>query len=319
MIMPAMRLEVCDCPLCGSGTYRELFSDCNRRDGLEVEGTYARCLECDTVYLRRRPRWDEILALYPSINHVGDPGVSGAAHRPGRRDDTIPSWNGALRKVRFRPHSWPLEPAPPRRARLLDVGCGNGDKLDEFYRRGYDVWGVDVDPNCIEACRRAFPHGHFVQAELDQARFPSDFFHCVRLDNCLEHVPDPRALMTECYRILAPGGRALIYVPHADGLSFRLMKRYSISAWIPFHLQLFTRASMRNLLRGAGFAEPLLYSFNPSSWLFLSVLQWAGRRETNVGRTVSLPLFAFCYATGWVASKIGLGEELVADAWKPLR
>src|ERR1022692_5277465 len=37
--------------------------------------------------------------------------------------------------------------------RVLDTGCGSGRNLVYFLREGYDVFGVDTDPNAIECTR----------------------------------------------------------------------------------------------------------------------------------------------------------------------
>jgi SAM-dependent methyltransferase len=44
--------------------------------------------------------------------------------------------------------------------------------------------------------------------------FPSGHFTLVEADHCLEHLQNPFAVMAELHRVLAPGGRLLIRVPH---------------------------------------------------------------------------------------------------------
>ena len=38
-------------------------------------------------------------------------------------------------------------------ARVLDTGCGSVRNLVYFLREGYEVFGVDTDPNAIECTR----------------------------------------------------------------------------------------------------------------------------------------------------------------------
>jgi 2-polyprenyl-3-methyl-5-hydroxy-6-metoxy-1,4-benzoquinol methylase len=109
--------------------------------------------------------------------------------------------------------SWRIrmaEPHVPARARLLDVGCADGVLLDRLAPRVSHAVGVDpeVAPSARpgrEIRRDTFPGA---------ARFPDASFDCVTLLAVLEHVPDPHALARECHRILAPGGRAILTVPH---------------------------------------------------------------------------------------------------------
>ncbi len=190
-----------------------------------------------------------------------------------------PKWKELLRKLRFRPHSWPLASVSPKSKRLLDLGCGNGTKLFEFVQHGYDVWGVDVGADAIRVCQKILPQGHFIQGELQETGLPDAHFDYIRIDNALEHVPNPREVVRECYRLLRHGGQLLVYVPHGRSLSMRLMKGNSISSWIPFHLQLFTRKSLIQLMEEAGFTDIRIYGYNPISWLPLSLMQLWNKKQ----------------------------------------
>lgn len=103
----------------------------------------------------------------------------------------------------------------------------------------------------------------------------------------------------------------MIYVPHGRSLSMRLMKGNSITAWIPFHLQLFTRNSLRRLLEEAGFKDVRIYEYNPTSWLPLSIMQWRNHEQAKAKYNHPRWFTLACYPVGWLAVKCGMGEELV--------
>lgn len=104
----------------------------------------------------------------------------------------------------------------------------------------------------------------------------------------------------------------MIYVPHGRSLSMRLMKGNSISAWIPFHLQLFTHKSLKRLLHEANFKDVRIYEYNPTSWLTLSIMQRRNQKQAKTKYSHSRLLTLACYPIGWLAAKFGMGEELVA-------
>jgi SAM-dependent methyltransferase len=54
----------------------------------------------------------------------------------------------------------------PRRARVLDAGCGPGRVGAELHARGHTVVGVDVDPVLIEAAEVDHPGPHWLVADL---------------------------------------------------------------------------------------------------------------------------------------------------------
>ena len=302
-----------NCPVCNKSSYKLLFHDHNRRDNINCSGTYVQCKECSLVYLRNRPPWEDIVRFYSSMDEDQTANAGRANTEELRRhaERPVSKWKQALRKIRFRPHSWPLESVPQGAKRLLDLGCGNGAKLFEFAARGYEVWGVDVSTDAMRLCKELLPQGHFSQGELQETGFPNGHFDYIRIDNALEHVPNPKEVVAECRRLLCDGGRLMVYVPHGRSLSMRLMKGNSLSAWIPFHLQLFTRKSLWRLLSESGFKDIRIYEYNTTSWLPQSIMQWKNRNQAIAKYNYPYWLTWVCYPIGWLAAKFRLGEELV--------
>jgi SAM-dependent methyltransferase len=98
----------------------------------------------------------------------------------------------------------------PAGARLLDVGCADGVLLQRLSPRLRSALGIDPEAQPrvdggIEIVRGSFP---------GEPRLPAAGFDCVTLLAVLEHVADPDGLARECHRVLAPGGRAVLTVPH---------------------------------------------------------------------------------------------------------
>jgi len=306
-------VKISDCPVCNNKEFKEVFRDHNRRDGLDCKGAYVRCLECSHIFLWERPEWQEIVKFYSSRNplHTSNSGLVDAGKSLEHKRYVVPKWKQLLRKVRFRPHSWPLEQVAPNSKRLLDLGCGNGSKLIEFAERGYDVFGVDVSGDSVEACRKILPAGHFVRSELEGIDLPGGYFDYIRIDNTLEHVPDPLEVIRECRRLLKRGGQLIIHVPHGRSLTLRIMKGDSISSWIPFHLQLFTRKSLTHLCSKVGLGKVRIYGYYPVPWLSSSLNQWLNSKNMKV-KIRNYYLETLFYPIGWFASKIGLAEEIVA-------
>lgn len=60
----------------------------------------------------------------------------------------------------------------PRRARILDAGCGPGRVGGELHRRGHVVVGVDVDPELIEAAETDHPGAVWLQGDLAELDLP---------------------------------------------------------------------------------------------------------------------------------------------------
>ncbi len=73
--------------------------------------------------------------------------------------------------------------------------------------------GADID-------KSRYRHIENVQeANLTATHFPDDSFDCIICSHVLEHIPDDAAAFSEIFRILKPGGHALLLAPFAlDGL-----------------------------------------------------------------------------------------------------
>src|SRR5215216_3477234 len=66
--------------------------------------------------------------------------------------------------------------------RVLDAGCGSGRNLVYLLRQGYEVFGVDADPQAVEATRRlaaslapTLPAGNFRLETIEAMSFPQGF------------------------------------------------------------------------------------------------------------------------------------------------
>jgi SAM-dependent methyltransferase len=113
-------------------------------------------------------------------------------------DRFLQSWRE--RKVR----AW-LRPG----ARILDVGCHQGEFLD---RLGPAIGSsVGLDPIAIP--RETPGYRIIARAFAEPVEFPDHSFDAIILLATLEHIRDKTPLAREARRLLAPGGRLIITVP----------------------------------------------------------------------------------------------------------
>lgn len=102
------------------------------------------------------------------------------------------------------------------RKRILDAGCGGGRNLEYFIRNGFDVYGMDRNPEAIEAVvGMASLHGmseidnHFKLAAIEDKCFPMGTFDLV-ICNAVLHFADNQAhfgtMLRVCWQYLKPGG-----------------------------------------------------------------------------------------------------------------
>lgn len=100
---------------------------------------------------------------------------------------------------------------------MLDVGCGEGFSLAYFREQGWFVKGFDFSAAGVEAqnpdCRDALVVGD-IFALLEDELTSGIKYDVVWLQNVLEHVLDPVALLNSLKNLLSSDGVAVVTVPN---------------------------------------------------------------------------------------------------------
>lgn len=232
-----MNPEAFLCPLCGCRSFLKVRELHDRILGTTDESfTLARCQNCRLLRLHPLPNEATLAAAY-SADYAphARPGLSGRA-------------KSVLERRAVRALSEYLQ--APRR--VLDVGCAAGNLLAEVRRAGNpNVCGVETSAEAVGRARRRGLN--VFHGELQDAGFGAGSFDTVVLSHTLEHVGDPRRFMDEVWRILAPGGAVLLWLPNADSVEARLFGRYWIGYDAPRHLTTFSVGTLGRLLATTGF------------------------------------------------------------------
>lgn len=137
----------------------------------------------------------------------------------------------------------------PDGARVLDLGCGNGQKTRRLAER-FDVLGVDLSEEQLRLARAAAPGVSFVRADFVALDFASASFDAVTAFYSIVHVPrveHPR-LFERIHGRLKPGGLFLASLSHAGGPD-------RTEAWLGVDMFFsgFDSETNSRLLREAGF------------------------------------------------------------------
>jgi SAM-dependent methyltransferase len=120
--------------------------------------------------------------------------------------------------------------------RVLDAGCGYGRNLVHLLREGCEVFAVDADAAGIEHVRQlsaslgtGLPAENFQVASIEEMPFPSGFADVVLCNAVLHFARDERqfrALLTELWRMVKPGGMLFCRLGSRIGMDFEPVRAH---------------------------------------------------------------------------------------------
>lgn len=170
-----------------------------------------------------------------------------------------------------------------RGEKVLDVGCGSCLSLLEMRQMGVECWGVEADPNV-----KAIADHYGLQVHIGNVYdlpFHDVTFDLIVLNQVIEHVPDPRAMLEEIHKRLAPGGRVILAFPNSGSIHRKLWKDRWINWHIPYHQNHFNRASIKRLAEAAGYSVDSSRTITPNLWSVLQVRVARERKQEGIAST----------------------------------
>jgi ubiquinone/menaquinone biosynthesis C-methylase UbiE len=106
-----------------------------------------------------------------------------------------------------------LESRLPSGAKVLDVGCGTGHLAAELAQRGFEAWGLDVSDAMVRYAREHHRADRFQVGDIERIPFLDNTFDGVMCLGVMEYLSSDEPALREMWRVLKPGGRAVITTP----------------------------------------------------------------------------------------------------------
>jgi ubiquinone/menaquinone biosynthesis C-methylase UbiE len=98
--------------------------------------------------------------------------------------------------------------------RILDVGCGEGTRLQTLTAGRPGGFGIDVNPAAVRLAKRRYPGHRFLVGRAEQLPFRRNSFDLVYTAFAIEHCQFPEKFLTEMLRVVRPGGRIVVLAPN---------------------------------------------------------------------------------------------------------
>ena len=224
------------CKICGQAFGRpyKLFPD----------RSYYRCSSCRTISLVPEPSAEQLRYYYNAM--------------PANYREAIVQSGSNAKKFSyfFDKYVRPIVPPGERsRLRLLDVGCFNGDFLEQCRNEGFeDVHGYEINEtakNTLKSKGIDFLETDFLTIGAIDT-IPYDI---ISMLDFIEHVSDPLGYLSKAFELLKKGGVLVVTSPDSSSILARGFWRH----WPVFdgmeHLHIFARRTMEQILLKLGFRD----------------------------------------------------------------
>jgi SAM-dependent methyltransferase len=149
---------------------------------------------------------------------------------------------------------------------VLDVGCSSGFMLRLMREQlpHAAIIGSDFVRRSLENLATDLPDVPLLQFDLMRCPLPDNSVDAVILLNVLEHIKDDSAAMLQVYRILKPGGIAVVEVPSNPRL-------YDVYDKMLMHYRRYSLGALQEIARNVGFniitQSHLGFFLYPGFWL----------------------------------------------------
>ncbi|HVT96787.1 MAG TPA: class I SAM-dependent methyltransferase, partial [Acidobacteriaceae bacterium] len=190
------------------------------------------CPSCSHVWLFDPPPPEQMMQFY-------DPTYHQAVTRSGEGDAV--RWGRLLKAIgQYK-----------TRGAVLDIGCSSGGFLTHLKDRGWELAGIELNPEAAERARQN-TGGQIMTGDIDSVEFPPGSFDVITCYDVLEHLYEPRMVFQKVARWLKPGGIFYIFVPNVLSWEARMFQSFWYPLDLPRHLHFFSPASLTALSGSAG-------------------------------------------------------------------
>jgi 2-polyprenyl-3-methyl-5-hydroxy-6-metoxy-1,4-benzoquinol methylase len=221
------------CPVCNNNDLRKFWA----MPGYKL----AKCLNCGMVWDLFPP--EDLESVYGENYFIND-------NPKGGYTNYFEGMN--INKRTFYERVKRINKKVGSKGKMLDVGSALGDSLTEAKKLGWkNLYGVELSDYAAKESRK---RGLDIKTgTLYSAKYPSNYFDVVTLQDVIEHVKDPVEEIKEIKRVLKPGGYVFLVTPDVGGLWAKLLG----PLWYHYkpgeHIMYFSQKTLGKILRDAKF------------------------------------------------------------------
>ncbi len=97
---------------------------------------------------------------------------------------------------------------------ILDIGCGEGTKLNLIGNKNAQKTGIDVSQDAINTAQIQYPQLNFRMCDIEELPFQNNTFEASFSAFVMEHLDNPKQFISEMIRVTKKKGLIIIICPN---------------------------------------------------------------------------------------------------------
>ena len=142
-----------------------------------------------------------------------------------------------------------------KKDKILEIGSGKGVLLNNLFRKGYNIVGLEVNNSFLKRSKKLF--GKKLPLYLTKGtklNFEANSFDVVLSFDVLEHIPETNNHFQEVRRILKPNGRYLFCIPNKlTNIPYEIIRQKSLTKYKEWHCSLYSVWGIKKRLKRNNF------------------------------------------------------------------
>jgi 2-polyprenyl-3-methyl-5-hydroxy-6-metoxy-1,4-benzoquinol methylase len=229
-----------NCPACGGQKMTRVLQ---AKDYTVSKNTFdiVGCEACNLLFTNPRPEAEQAGYFYKSENYIS---------HSNTQKGFINKLYHAVRNITVKQKTNLIQGDQKGTKNLLDIGCGNGHFLHACQQRGWNTFGMELDPDT--ASRAASLTGQSIFPNL-QAIPDDPQFELISLWHVLEHVYEIDAYFEFFKKRITPSGKLLLALPNSKSFDALYFKEYWAAYDVPRHIYHFNPETIQSVAKKHGF------------------------------------------------------------------
>ena len=243
-------VKLIKCPICGNEVNNLVMNFEEKMFRMGEVFDYLDCSFCKAISIISPP--DDLSRYYKQSGYYSVQAVSSVRQALMHiRDMTyVTAYPGAGLVRKYFPNSaletTLLATRGDSKARILDVGCGNGALLKSLTKLGMTAL-TGVDP--LLGSDQVIGGIRLISGELSVV---NGEFDVITFHHSLEHMHESKKVLSQARKLLAPNGRIVVRIPTRDSLAYLIYRENWFQIDAPRHMCLHSHRSIGVLAEGVG-------------------------------------------------------------------